>query len=162
MLVFVDQVPHIMAQLAARLASLNIGQHELITADAGDLCFDTQQRHLVIVAGVGGERTVTILRAIEARHPGMAIDYIFCPSTSQHALRDYLAAEDFGLADESLVCEKKRYYEVLYVQANAAANNLPRVSKTCHLWDEGDADQQRYLKALSQHEHQKRPRGKQR
>ena len=160
-LVFVDQVPHIMEQLAARLASLNSDKHLLITADASDLCFDSQQRHLLIFAGVGGERTVDIIGAIEARHPDAQLDYIFCPSTSQHSLRDYLAEGDFGLAFERLVLEKGRYYEMLYVQGKAATSELPRVSKTCHLWDDDDPDHQRYLGQLSQHEHQKRPRGKQ-
>ena len=160
-LVFVDQVPHIMEQLAARLASLNADKYQLITADASDLCFDSQQRHLLIFAGVGGERTVDIISAIEARHPDARLDYIFCPSTSQHALRDYLAEGDFGLAFESLVLEKGRYYEMLYVQGKATASELPRVSKTCHLWDKDDPDHQRYLGQLNQYEHLKRPRGKQ-
>ena len=151
-LVFVDQVPHIIEQLAARLAPFSSGKHELIAADAGDLCFDSQQRHLVILAGVGGERTVDIVSAIEHKHPGVQIDYIFCPSTSQNALREYLADQDFGLVFESLVCENKRYYEILFVQGKAVAGKLPRVSKTCNIWDENDPGQQRYLTKLERHE----------
>ena len=123
-LIFVDQLPHIIDQLAGKLAPFCTGKHELITANAGELRFDLQQRHLVILAGVGGERTVQIISEIEQKHAEAQIDYIFCPSTSQNALREYLVIQDFGMAFESIVCEKKRCYEVMFVQPNTRLKRL--------------------------------------
>lgn len=159
-LVFVDQVAHIIDQLRSRLAPFSkskhsICNHELITSDAGDICFDPQQRHLVILAGVGGERTVEIIRKIERNHKGICIDYIFCPSTSQNALREYLDAEDFGMAHESLVYEKKRFYEVLYVQRKTYTIDLPSVSLSCDIWNSDNPDQQRYLQKIKRHQYKK-------
>jgi len=144
-LVFVDQVPHIIEQLTSKLAPFCTGKHELIAADAGELCFDSQQRHLVILAGVGGERTVQIMSAIERNHPDAKIDYIVCPSTSQNALREYLIAQDFGLAFESIVCENKRCYEILFIQGKSVATKLPRVSLSCNIWNMDNPEHQHHL-----------------
>jgi len=152
MLVFVDQVPHIIEQLGTRLAPFSNERHQLIASDAGQLTLDQQQRHLLILAGVGGERSVDIINAIEQKNPSTQIDYIFCPSTSQNALREYLAAKDFALLTEMLVYEKKRYYEILYVQGKAESKGLSAVPLSCNVWDENDPQQQHYLAKLKQHE----------
>lgn len=158
--VFVDQVPHIIEQLKTRLDGFNNEQYELIAADAGDLRFNRQERHLVIIAGVGGECTVDIISAIDRNNPDVKIDYIFCPSTSQKELRKYLIAKKFGMAFENIVCENKRYYEVLYVKNRATGVDLPSVSETCTAWDENDTYHQRYLSKLALHEHKKSSGGK--
>lgn len=154
-LVFVDQVSHIIEQLKTRLVNYSSSQYELVTADAGELRFNSQQRHLVIIAGVGGECTVDIISAIKGSHPKVKIDYIFCPSTSQKALREYLIAHKFGMVHESIASENKRYYEILFVKSGAAAAELPRVSKINKMWDESDSGHQQYLSKLARHEHQK-------
>ncbi len=158
--IFVDQVPHIIEQLKPRLDGFNSDQYELIAADASELSFSRQKRHLLIIAGVGGECTVDIISAIEGNNPGVHIDYIFCPSTSQKELRKYLMAKNFGVAFESIVCENKRYYEMLYVKNRAAADELPCVSETCTAWDENDAGHQQYLSKLALHERKKNSAGK--
>lgn len=159
-IVFVDQVPHIIEQLKTRLDGFNSDQYKLLTADAGDLRFNRQERHLVIIAGVGGECTVDIISAIEGNNPDVNIDYIFCPSTSQKELRKYLIVQNFGMAFENIVCENKRYYEMLYVKSRATADDLPCVSETCTAWDESDVDHQHYLSKLALHEHKKSSGGK--
>lgn len=159
-IVFVDQVPHIIEQLKIRLDGFKSEQYELIAADAGDLNFNRQERNLVIIAGVGGECTVDIISAIEVNNPDIHIDYIFCPSTSQKELRKYLIAQNFGMVLENVVCENKRYYEMLYIKNRTAGDELPCVSETCTAWDENDTDHQRYLSKLALHEHKKSSGGK--
>jgi len=148
-LIFVDQLPHIIEQLSNKLAPFCTGKHELITADAGELSFDSQQRHLVILAGVGGDNMVQIISTIEHNHPDVQIDYIFCPSSSHNALRDYLSAENFGLMFECLACENRRYYEILLVQGKAVASELPRVPLSCDMWEADNPDHQRYLNKIN-------------
>ena len=156
-LIFVDQLAHIIEQLSSRLAPFCTGKHELITADAGDLCFDSQQRHLVILAGVGGVNMVQIINAIEHKHPNVQIDYIFCPSTGQHTLREFLAAGDFGLLYETLACENQRYYEILFCQGKATVSELPRVSLSCEMWEADNPDHQRFLNKINVSWSQKSP-----
>lgn len=155
-LIFVDQIPHIIEQLALKLAPYTGADLELITADAGELSFSSKLRHLVILAGVGGEKTVQIVSSIEKNNPGVEIDYIFCPSTSQAALREYLVAEKFALLQESLVYENRRYYEILYVRNTCLDHALPAVSLSCDLWDANDDRQQQYLSKLARHEKHKK------
>lgn len=147
-IIFVDQLTHLIEQLSGKLAESE-GRHELITADAGELSFKAGQRHLVILAGVGGDTSVEIVEAIEDRHPAVQIDYIFCPSTSQKALREYLANNNFQQAYEGLVCDNKRYYEILYVKGKAVANKQARISLSCTLWNKDNPDHQRYLKKIN-------------
>jgi tRNA (adenine22-N1)-methyltransferase len=159
-LIFVDQLPHIIQQLTKRLEPYSTGKHELIVADAGDLKFNSNMRHLVILAGVGGETSVEIIRKIEAHHPDAEIDYVFCPSASHNELREYLVAEDYGLVFEDLVYEKKRYYEILFVQKNTRSAQLPRLTLSCELWDDNNADHQRYLKKINSPRASKKPKRK--
>lgn len=164
-LIFVDQLPHLIEQLSNKLTPFcvdneRIGKYELITADAGDLRFDSQQQHLVILAGVGGETSVEIVTSIEEKHPDVQIDYIFCPSASHNALREYLAVNDFGLVFETLTCEKQRYYEIMYVKGKAASDELPRVSLTCTLWEEDNEDHQHYLTKINAPRASKKPKRK--
>jgi len=154
-LIFVDQVAHIMQGLASRLKPFKSVKHELITANAGEISLPDNMRHLVILAGVGGERTVDIVNSIESNNPDVNVDYIFCPSTSQQALRAYLSPKPFGLIDEYLVGENNRFYEILYVRNNCTDLALPQVSLNCEIWDDFNPDHQRYLSKLKKHEKQK-------
>jgi tRNA (adenine22-N1)-methyltransferase len=115
-MVFVDQVPHIIEQLAKKLEPFCTGKHKLISADVGQLNFNLDQLHLVILAGVGGERTVQIISAIKRNNPNARIDYIFCPSTSRGVLRKYLLEKGLSIKFESSVCENRRFYEIMFVE----------------------------------------------
>ncbi|MCW8933979.1 MAG: tRNA (adenine(22)-N(1))-methyltransferase TrmK [Gammaproteobacteria bacterium] len=157
-LVFVDQLPHIIEQLAAKIAPFGTGKHELITADAGDLVFDSQNRHLVILAGVGGECLIEIISKIESKHPDVQIDYIFCPSSRHKLLREYLSSLSMGLLSEQLVCDKKRCYEIIYVQGKTQTGLLPAVSLNCGLWDMDNVDHQQYLKKINTPRASKKPK----
>lgn len=148
---FVDQIPHIMEQLSSNLKTFDFKNYNVITKDAGQLIFDSKQRHLAIIAGVGGERTVELLSSIAKHNPNSNIDYIFCPSTSEKALRQYLVAQNFGLAFESIICEKKRCYEVIYVQSSDTERDLPSITLSCEVWEEGNPEHQEYLKKINAH-----------
>lgn len=148
-LIFVDQLPHIIEQLTVKIAPFCTGKHELITADAGDLVFDSHNRHLVILAGVGGECIIDIVEKIESKHPQVQIDYIFCPSSRHNVLRQYLSSQHMGLLSESIVCEKKRCYEIIYVQGKTEVASLPPVALVNELWDTQNIDHQQYLKKIN-------------
>ena len=157
-MIFVDQLPHLIEQLTHKLAPFDTGKHELITADAGDLSFSAEQRHLVILAGVGGDTSVEIVKAIENNHPTTQIDYIFCPSSSKKTLREYLAHNEFSLAAENLVSDNKRYYEILWVKGKPEGKDYSKVSLSCNLWDKDNPDQQRYLNKINTPRGSKKPK----
>jgi len=169
-LVFVDQLAHIIEQLTDKLTPYNTGKYSLITADAGDLNLNHLQNNLVIIAGVGVETTIQIINSIEVNHPGLQIDYIICTSTIKKSLREYLSKNKFGLLAENLVCENKRYYEVLYVRGGAtgdlssssslSSQPLPGVPLDCNLWDVNNMDHQRFLEKINRPRLSKKPKRK--
>jgi len=159
-LIFVDQLPHIIDQLTLKIAPYNTGKHELIAADAGDLVFDSHYRHLVILAGVGGECIIDIINKIESSHSDVQIDYIFCPSSRHNILREHLSSQPMGLLYESIVCEKKRCYEIIYVQGKAETGLLPPVSLVSELWDMNNTQHQYYLKKINTPRVSKKPKRK--
>ena len=149
--VLVDQIASIMALLEPRLSSYPADQYRLITGDVGELEFCSDKRHLVIIAGVGGENIVKMLEAIALNHSNVPIDFLFCPATTQYDLREYLAAQNYSLLHESLVTEKGRDYEVIYVQHSHNADILNPISLAGDMWDTRRPEHLRYLKKLVAH-----------
>lgn len=77
-------------------------------------------RHLVIIAGVGGDLMTELVRAIYQKNPASNIDFLLCPVHHQFTLRQQLIQLDFSLKAETLIVENQRYYEILLV---STANN---------------------------------------
>ncbi|MFA0098656.1 tRNA (adenine(22)-N(1))-methyltransferase TrmK, partial [Vibrio splendidus] len=75
-------------------------------------------KHLVIIAGVGGDLTQKLVDDIHREHPDKAIDFLLCPVHQQFELRSHLKALNFGLIDEVLIEDNRRYYEILLVSNN--------------------------------------------
>jgi len=165
---FVDKTPHIIEALSDKLASFDIGNHELLVADAAELHFSAEQRHLVILAGVGTETLISIINKIEASHPTVQIDYILCPSTIKPLFREYLFERKWGVYEERLVCARKRYYEIVYVQGEQQGELdktlnrkpdgtvLPTISLKSDLWDKNNPDHQRFLTKINKQRKSKR------
>lgn len=153
MVYFIDQKPHIIDQLAHKLGELDddaiAGRYQAIAADAGSLEFTAGQRHLVILAGVGGEHLIDILSAIHQRQGPSEIDYILCPTTAQFDLREYLVAENFELRHEQLISEKGRDYEVIFTSRTIHSGQ--GLSLTGRMWDPKNFNHQRYHHKLVQH-----------
>jgi len=77
-----------------------------------------QGKHLVIIAGVGGDLMCEFVSSICQQHPQLEIDFLLCPVHHQYTLRQQLISLNLGLQQEVLVEENKRFYEVLLVKAN--------------------------------------------
>lgn len=148
---FVDQIPHLITNLQGRLAPYPSERYRTLAADASQLRFSDQQRHLIIIAGVGGENSVEILRQILPKHPEQSLDFLFCPATTQFDLREYLHEQRFALLHETMVTEKGRDYEVIGARWNSESSDLPQVSKTGNHWDLTNDVHHRYLTKLIKH-----------
>ena len=122
---FVDQVPELMHELEYKLA-----QFYPTTAESYSHwkthCLDVKTlplnafngRHLVIIAGVGGELMTELVRTIYQNNPTLDIDFLLCPVHHQFTLRQQLIEFDFSLKNEILITENQRFYEILLVSTS--------------------------------------------
>ena len=126
---FVDIVPSLMNELEDKLTryfpQYNSDQ-QTVTSQWQVYCIDVAAiplqkhtgKHLVIIAGVGGDLTQKLVDDIHRQHPDKDIDFLLCPVHQQFELRSHLKALKFGLIDEVLIEENRRYYEILLVSNN--------------------------------------------
>ena len=157
-LYFVDQVPHIMQQLMVDLSHYPSDRYQTITADAGTLSLPINQRHLMILAGVGGERIIEIINNLNTHNKSQQIDYLLCPTTAQFDLREYLITTDFKLTYEAIVSEKGRDYEILLISHSLTAQNRADITLTGQMWEANNPNHQRYRQKLIKH-YQKQTQG---
>jgi len=116
---FVDIVPELMAEVENKLErfcpSLPWKAHCL---DVAKLPLTQYQgKHLVIIAGVGGDLMKQFIEAIYQQHKSLNIDFLLCPVHHQFSLRQKLIELDFSLKDEVLIEENQRFYEILLVSS---------------------------------------------
>lgn len=118
---FVDIVPELMAELDTKLQrfySNAVSRWETHCLDVATLPLEKYQgNHLVIIAGVGGDLMIQFVEAIYQKHQNLAIDFLLCPVHHQFALRHKLIELNFGLKQEVLVEDNKRFYEILLVSS---------------------------------------------
>lgn len=150
---FVDQVPGIMADLRARVlnwpqdlqtrTTFYTGRAELLAPVAGD-------RQLVLLAGVGGEKTGWILQALTRFSEFAKADWILSPANDALDVRCRLNTLDFSLLEEGAVIENGWCYEYLKVRRRSSGDgrSVPLVGE---FWDPKLADHYRYLRRLRQH-----------
>lgn len=151
-LYFVDQVPHIIKRLVPKLEQYPAAKYDLFSADAGELKFNSHQRHLVILAGISGKTIIKVMQTIKQNHPNGQIDFILCPTNAIYNVRDYLNQQPLGLLDELLVTEKNRHYEVIYVSSLVEDKvDGKTVSLTGAMWDGENKTHQGYLDKLIKH-----------
>ena len=102
---FVDIVPELMTEVEKKLErfclSLPWKAHCL---DVAKLPLTQYQgKHLVIIAGVGGDLMMQFIEAIYQQHKNFNIDFLLCPVHHQFSLRQKLIELDFGLKNEVLL-----------------------------------------------------------
>ncbi len=116
---FVDIVPKLMANLESKLKrfcpSLPWKTHCIDVTTLPLL--QHQGKHLVIIAGVGGDLMIQFIEAIYQQYKNLNIDFLLCPVHHQFSLREKLIELDFSLKDEMLIEENQRFYEILLVSS---------------------------------------------
>lgn len=134
---FVDIVPSLMSELEATLSqhfvANNLGNQDSETTQQWHVhCMDMSQlpladhkgKHLVVIAGVGGELTQALVEAVISNNPNISLDFLLCPVHQLFELREYLGKGDFSMIDEKLVEENRRFYEILHVTYQPTSNEL--------------------------------------
>ncbi|HSP30601.1 MAG TPA: tRNA (adenine(22)-N(1))-methyltransferase TrmK [Halomonas sp.] len=119
---FVDVLPELISELENKLrrfyptAMGNWHTHCLDTAALPLAQFSG--KHLIIIAGVGGDLMMRFIQSISLQHPHVVLDFLLCPVHQEYNLRKQLIKLGFRLKEEVLVQDNRRFYEVLLVSAN--------------------------------------------
>jgi tRNA (adenine22-N1)-methyltransferase len=74
-----------------------------------------EQKHLVIISGIGGELTAQCVKEITLNNPNLNISFLLCPVHHVYTLRAQLIELDMILNKEVLIKENKRFYEAIWV-----------------------------------------------
>ncbi len=118
---FVDIVPELISSVEQKLQrfySQDASQWQVHCMDVAKLPLEHHAgKHLVIIAGVGGDLITQFIAAIHAQNPEIDIDFILCPVHHLFTLRHQLNQLHFTLKDEVLVKDNQRFYEVIKVSS---------------------------------------------
>jgi tRNA (adenine22-N1)-methyltransferase len=123
----VDIVPKIITPLNKRLSKLLSNPYSAPSSHASPQthwqthCLDISKlplqkysgKHLIIIAGIGGDLMIECMRRIMSEHSTREIDFILCPVRHLHTLREQLIELKMTLKEEVLIKEKNIFYEIL-------------------------------------------------
>ncbi|KZN28612.1 hypothetical protein N480_11005 [Pseudoalteromonas luteoviolacea S2607] len=119
---FVDIVPHLINELDEKLTQFYAHKESHWQTHCQDVtALPLSQyagKHLVIIAGVGGDLCSAFVQNIMRQSPNLNIDFILCPVHHLYTLRQTLQSLALTLKNERLVNENKRSYELIYVSAD--------------------------------------------
>lgn len=148
---FVDIVVELMHELEQKLVRLNSSSKLKPTVQSNWFthCIDVAKlpldkycgKHLIIIAGVGGDLMNQFIDSIQKQYSDLNIDFLLCPVHHQYSLRQNLISLDFSLKQECLIEDNKRFYEILLV-ANC--------SSSAYKADSLNAKQHKTSKAISE------------
>lgn len=122
---FVDILPELIDRLNEKLQRFYPGtskQWQTHCLDIAALPLDLYTgKHLIIIAGVGGDLMTRFVKAILEQHPDASLDFLLCPVHQEYRLRQQLITLGLRLNEEVLVRDNQRFYEILLVGAEPAA-----------------------------------------
>ncbi len=110
-------------------------------------------RHLIIIAGVGGDLMVRFVESIHHHFPNIEFDFLLCPVHHQFTLRQKLNELRYNIKSEVLVEDNQRFYEVMLVTTHPDYPSVHQVGN--QIWQSQSEHQQQtirsYLKATIEH-----------
>jgi tRNA (adenine22-N1)-methyltransferase len=125
----VDIVPELITPLDEKLSRLfanpysptHSDTHSPIPTHWQTHCLDISKlplqlhsgKHLVIIAGIGGDLMIECMRSIISQQPTREIDFLLCPVRHLHTLRQQLIELNMTLVKEVLLKDNKIFYEIL-------------------------------------------------
>ena len=99
-------------------------------------------KHLMVIAGVGGDLLIELVRALVKANPEQNMEFLLCPVLHNYKVREALVKMGFGLINEHLVSENNRFYEIMHV---AIGVEQPISLTGSLMWDLSRRDDQTYL-----------------
>ena len=122
---------------AAHCTDLN----QLILPDSGS-------KHLLIIAGVGGDLIIQFVQNILSNNPKQEIELLLCPVRHDFKVRQCMKSLGLKLINESLIADKGIFYEAIHISPNAEVE-IEAVGSL--MWDVGNPDHQNYLEQKINH-----------
>lgn len=158
---FVDIVPQLMKVLQGKLKK---SYGELSARWSVHCCHveniplkEKSERHLIILAGVGGDLTQEFMISLCEKYADVQIDFILCPVYHQFDLRKKLRHLNLTFRDECLVQENKRFYEIIMVSNQKYSTSKDREISVVGegIWTYTNEEEKRiargYLKKILRH-----------
>lgn len=147
---FVDQVATIMQQLQGQLERFFARQQNwhVHTQDAASIRFTPKEKHLVIIAGVGGHNTSMLINQMLQHAHVDDIDFLVCPVHQLWGVRHTLIEHHYQLITEQILQENRRFYEVIHV-SQAGMQSIATTGSL--LWQHNPDLSQQYLQRLIDH-----------
>lgn len=138
----VDIVPELVSTLNGKLTRLFSNPYSQLSTSKLPThwqthCLDVSElplhqntgKHLIIIAGIGGDLMIECVQRIIAKNPTLTIDFILCPVRQLYTLRQQLIELKAELKNEVLVKENKIFYEILLLSVSPdTTNNRTAVS----------------------------------
>ncbi len=111
-------------------------------------------KHLIIIAGVGGDLMTRFIETLHHHYPKIECDFLLCPVHHQFTLRKKLIELNYSLKNEVLVEDNQRFYEIMLITSHHEDfRSVDRVGS--QIWQSESEQYQRtvakYLKATIEH-----------
>lgn len=144
---FNDIHPDIMSRLNNQLVNLKASNFNISIMPAEQLTVSDQGKPCIILAGVGDEQCITILKSLLAQKLPRQTHFIVSPATKTHFVRAYLATMPINVIRDHVSSENKRCYEI--IEFNLANENSPPLHLFGTGWNENNRDHIRHIEKVS-------------
>lgn len=168
---FVDVLQHLCDDVRSNLLRYNIADEHranVLCKDAsllnltGDLGITAPAKVLIIVAGVGGDISIQIIKGLLEQHAesaGLQLLFLVCPSNNMFRVRHALSRQCLSFIKEGFSADRGRAYEYVLVSQplvkeaglGASALAIPEVGDFWQLDSGVETDQYAYVQRLLSH-----------
>lgn len=148
--VFVDQIPDITQGVELLLQRYGAEGYKVMCQDAATLRLPDQGRHLLVLAGVGDEVTLSIMTSLMKNGASSPrFDWLVSPANNLFQVREQLQQWPLSVVEEGFVMDKQRGYEWLLLQHS----DIPQhpVSNPAPFWDATQPEHRQHLQKLLRH-----------
>ncbi|SIT01869.1 tRNA (adenine(22)-N(1))-methyltransferase TrmK [Neptunomonas antarctica] len=104
--------------------------------------------HLMVIAGVGGDLLIELVRGLLNANPDQNLEFLLCPVYHNYKVREALVDMGFGLLNENLMRENNHFYEIMHVSTDARE---PISLAGSMMWDFSREDDREYLARTINH-----------
>ncbi len=146
--IFVDIVPEITRNLSIRLAKYSSDSFQVLTKSMTEIEPEQQLRHLIVLAGIGGDLSIEILKELSQKYGGYC-DFLLCSVNRNFQLRRFLSSNGLLITEESFITENGRYYELM--MTTQLIEPEIKASPVGNFWDGKNSHHANYLKKLLNH-----------
>tara|TARA_R110001583_G_scaffold67490_3_gene192862 strand:- start:2279 stop:2992 length:714 start_codon:yes stop_codon:yes gene_type:complete len=160
---FVDVVAPLMKEIEQKLQRYYQGESKYsvhcLDVAALPLADYQQEKHLIIIAGVGGELLIHFLTALLPLTSLLNVQFLLSPVHHNYQLREFLQKQNCHLLDEKIIEENKRFYELIHIESpimkspslNTMALNHPISLVGDKMWDFDNSSHRTYLQQTIEH-----------